>query len=154
MRRKRVAVIGSGNLDNNQYLEVQELGLELARTGLDVVCGGLGGVMQAVCAGVQQGQGQSIGLLPGPDIQEANPYVSCPIATDLGPMRNYLVVLNSDLVLAFAGGPGTLSEIGLAQKIGKTVIALGNWADLPGVVPARDVKQALKLIRDRLPPGD
>lgn len=150
MPRKRVAVIGSGNLDASRYFSAKELGLGLAQAGLDVVCGGLGGVMQAVCEGVQQGQGYSIGILPGQDIQEANPYVSCPLVTGLGPMRNYLVVLNSDLVLAFAGGPGTLSEIGLAQKIGKTVIALGNWAELPGVLPAQDVKQALEMIQDRL----
>ncbi|MFP4213732.1 MAG: TIGR00725 family protein [Desulfohalobiaceae bacterium] len=150
MRRKRVAIIGSGSLDSSQYAAARELGLELARAGLDIVCGGLGGAMQGVCEGAQQGGGYSIGILPGQDIQEANPYVSCPIATGLGPMRNYLVVLNSDLVLAFAGGSGTLSEIGLAQKIGRTVVAFGNWADLPGVVPARDVQQAVQLVLDRL----
>ncbi len=150
MGKKRVAIIGSGSPDTSQYPVAKELGLGLAQAGLDVVCGGLGGVMQAVCEGVQQGQGYSIGILPGQDTQEANPYVSCAIATGLGPMRNYLVVLNSDLVLAFSGGPGTLSEIGLARKIGKTVIALGNWADLPGVLPARDVPGALELILDKL----
>lgn len=150
MRNKRISVIGSGQIDSRQYSQAWDLGLGLARAGFDIVCGGLGGTMEAVCKGALQGQGQTIGILPGEDLQNANPYICWPIATGLGPMRNYLVVLNGSLVIAFAGGPGTFSEIGLALKIGKPVIALGQWPQFTEVISAEDVPQTLQLCKTLL----
>ncbi len=148
MARRRISVIGSGHIDSEQYQSAQQLGYGLAKTGYDIVCGGLGGVMEAVCKGAQQAGGHTIGILPGKDILEANPYIDYPLATGLGHMRNYLVVLNGEMVVAYAGAAGTLSEIGLALKSGKKVIACGPWSTLPDVLAARDVDQILELVKN------
>ena len=142
----RVAVIGSGRCDKAVEEAASAFGRHAARKGWVVVCGGKGGVMEAACRGVQEENGISIGLLPGRDIREANPFVTVPVATGLGEMRNFLVVLNSDIVAAIEGGDGTLSEIGLARKIGRTVIALGAWSRLPGVLPASTPEELVFLV--------
>ncbi len=142
---KRAAVIGAGACDATVAAMATELGTLLARKGFGIVCGGLGGVMQAVCEGANKAGGLTIGILPGDDYTRANPFVHVPLATSLSHMRNYLVILNGDVVIAVEGGTGTLSELALAQKTGKTVIALGKWGDLPGVLPARNAAHAVEL---------
>jgi len=128
----------------------RELGAGLAALGATIVCGGLGGVMEAACQGAREAGGATIGILPGTVCHEANAFVQTAIATGLGPMRNYLVVLNGDVVVAVEGETGTLSELALAQKTTKTVIALGRWSTIPGVVSAQDVPHALELAQEVL----
>lgn len=102
--------------------------------------------MEAVCQGAKLGGGNTIGILPNNSYADANPFVDIAIATGLGPMRNYLVVLNGEAVIAVEGSAGTLSEIGLAMKIGRKVIALGHWAAVDGVVPAATPDEAIRLL--------
>lgn len=147
---KRVSVIGAGSCNAATAQAARDLGAGVAGMGAAVVCGGLGGVMEAACQGAQEAGGATIGILPGTDRNEANAFVQTAIATGLGPMRNYLVVLNGDVVVAVEGETGTLSELALAQKTAKTVIALGRWNTIPGVIPAQDVPQALELLREIL----
>ncbi len=142
---RRVSVIGAGACDESVHALARELGERLAREGFIVVCGGLDGVMRGVCEGADAAGGLTIGILPGDDRGAANPHVHIPMATSLSHMRNYLVILNGDVVIAVEGGAGTLSELALAQKTGKTVIALGRYADIPGVQYARDAKHAVEL---------
>lgn len=142
---KRAAVIGASACDATVAAMARELGALLAQKGFGVVCGGLGGVMQAVCEGADRAGGLTIGILPGDDYTRGNPFVHVSLATSLSHMRNYLVILNGDVVIAVEGGAGTLSELALAQKTGKIVIALGKWAELPGVLPARDAAHAVEL---------
>ncbi len=143
---QRVSVIGSGEYDLEISNQAIKLGQLLARQGLIIVCGGLGGVMEAVCKGALSEKGQTIGILPGHDISQANPYVSYPIATGLGHIRNYLVILNGDVIVALPGGYGTLSEIALAKKTGKKVIVLGQWDTLPGVMTVEAPEQVPPLL--------
>jgi uncharacterized protein (TIGR00725 family) len=98
-----------------------------------VVCGGLGGVMEAACRGARAGGGTTIGILPGSDRGDANPFVDVAIPTGLGEARNALVVRAADALIAVGGGYGTLSEIGLALKAGKRVVGLGTW-EIEGVL--------------------
>ena len=151
----RVSVIGAGTCGSETYELAKNLGRKLAEHGVTVVCGGLGGVMRAACEGAKSRGGLTIGILPGPDIRAANEFVDIPIATELSHMRNHLVVLNGDAAVAVEGEAGTLSELALAMKSGKKVVALGRWKDLPGVLPAHDVDQAVSLVlgvlRDDLP---
>ncbi len=105
--------------------------------------------MRAVCEGARSEAGLTIGILPGSERDDANEYVDIALATGLGPMRNCLVVLNGDVVVAVEGGSGTLSEVALALKIGKDVIALGRWSGIPGVVPATDSARVLSLVHER-----
>jgi uncharacterized protein (TIGR00725 family) len=122
----------------------QAVGTELARRGAVLVCGGLGGVMEAACRGAREAGGVTVGILPGDDRAAANPWVSVAIATGLGELRNGLVVHCADAVIAIAGGYGTLSEVALALKLGKPVVGLGSW-DIDGVHAVGDPIAAVTL---------
>jgi hypothetical protein len=122
-----IAVIGSGVCDADTATVAREVGAELARRGAVLICGGRGGVMEAACQGARSEGGLTVGILPGPDRAQANPYVEVAIATGLGEARNAIVVRAADAVIAVSGDYGTLSEIGLALKMERPVIGLGTW---------------------------
>lgn len=126
----RVSVIGGGVVPEETYEEALEVGRLLADRGHVLVCGGRSGVMEAACRGASEGGGETIGILPGADREDANEYVTTAIATELGNARNVLVVLNGDAVIAVDGGPGTLSEIGHALDFGRPVAGIGTY-DVP-----------------------
>ena len=107
-----------------------------------LVCGGLGGVMEAACRGASEAGGVSIGILPGSDRGAANRFVEVAIPTGLGEARNAFVVRSADAVVAVGGGYGTLSEIAFALKAGKPVIGLGSW-EIEGVRAAESPEQAV-----------
>ncbi|MEA5388778.1 TIGR00725 family protein [Haloarculaceae archaeon H-GB11] len=120
----RVSVIGGSTVTDEQYALARAVGRELAARGHEVVCGGRGGVMEAVCRGARERDGHTIGILPSERPEQANEYVQTPIVTGLGNARNVLVVLNGDAVVAIDGGPGTLSELGHALDVGRPVAGL------------------------------
>lgn len=122
----RCSVIGGSRVTEEGYELAVELGRELGRRGHEVVCGGLTGVMEGVCEGARAEGAHTIGILPGADTDTANPHVQTPIATGMGNARNALVVLNGDAVIAIDGGPGTLSELGLALDYGRSVAGLST----------------------------
>jgi uncharacterized protein (TIGR00725 family) len=118
------------------------VGRLLAERGAMVVCGGLGGTMEAACRGARAAGGTTLGLLPGLDRSAANPFVSVAVPTGLGEARNALVVRAADAVIALGGGYGTLSEIALALKAGKRVVGLGTW-EIEGVLAVEDAEAAV-----------
>lgn len=120
----RVSVIGGSTVTGEQYATARELGRVLVDRDHEVVCGGLTGVMEAVCRGVRERDGHTIGILPGENRGAANDYVETAIATGMGNARNALVVLNGDAAIAIDGGTGTLSELGLALDYGRPVAGL------------------------------
>ncbi len=122
-----VAVVGGGEAGPTDLAVAEDLGRELAARGAVVVCGGLGGVMEAVCRGARQAGGRTVGILPGDDRSHANPYVDVAIATGLGEARNLLVVRTADVVIAIGGEFGTLSEIAFALRLGRPAIGIGTW---------------------------
>ncbi len=122
-----IAVCGPNEPSRDELAMAEEVGTRLAESGCAVVCGGRGGVMEAVCRGARQAGGATIGILPGYDASEANEWVEHRIPTGLGHARNAIVVASGDAVIAVGGGFGTLSEIGLALKMGKRVVNLGSW---------------------------
>jgi uncharacterized protein (TIGR00725 family) len=124
----RVSVIGGSDIDDRTETRAHELGVRLAERGHTVVCGGLGGVMAAVCEGAQAAGGHSIGILPGDRYDAANEYVETAVATGLGHARNSLVVMNGEAVVAVAGSGGTLSEIGYAFVFDRPIAGLGTHA--------------------------
>ena len=127
-KRKFIAVIGSGQCSSKEARLAEEVGREIARQGAILVCGGLGGVMEAACRGAQSEGGITIGILPGEIRQAANPYVQIPIVTGMGHARNVAVVKSSQAVIAISGSYGTLSEIGHALQSGIPVIGLNTWS--------------------------
>jgi uncharacterized protein (TIGR00725 family) len=122
-----IAVVGAGVCSDETARIAEEVGRHIARAGALLVCGGMGGVMEAACRGAEDEGGLTIGILPGFNRDSANPYVLVPIATGLGEVRNALIVRTVDAVIAIDGEFGTLSEIALALKIGKPVVGLGTW---------------------------
>lgn len=136
-RRVVVAVCGAASgITPDAVAACERLGAELVEAGFRVVTGGLGGVMSAVSKGARRSsawqEGRVIGILPGYDAEAANPYVDIAIPTGMQLGRNVLVVSMADVVVAVAGGSGTLSEIAMAWQLGKPVVALttaGDWAE-------------------------
>ena len=151
-----IAVIGGGSCNQEEARLAEEVGRELAKRGATLVCGGLGGIMEAACKGVSAEGGITIGILPGDDRNSANPYVQIPIVTNMGHARNVAVVKSGQAVIAVGGNYGTLSEISHALQSGIPVIGLGTWtiarngqedkAIIRAKDPAEAVDKALKLI--------
>jgi uncharacterized protein (TIGR00725 family) len=122
-----VAVCGASKATADQSRDAEEVGRLLAERGAIVLCGGFGGVMEAVSRGAREAGGTVVGILPGTDRAEANPHLSLALATGLGQARNAVIVTAADSVIAIGEGWGTLSEIGLARRLGRRVLALDSW---------------------------
>jgi uncharacterized protein (TIGR00725 family) len=135
--------VGPG--DGGDLRAAEDVGRLLAERGAAIVCGGLGGVMEAACRGATQAGGTTIGILPGADRSAANPFVDVAISTGLGEARNALVVQAADAVIAVGGGYGTLSEIALALKAGKRVAGIGTW-DIDGVISVPHAEAAVETV--------
>jgi uncharacterized protein (TIGR00725 family) len=127
-KRLIIAVIGGAQCSIDEALLAEAVGRELARRGAIVVCGGLGGVMEAVCRGAAIESGLTVGILPSDDPNSANPYVHVPIASGVGQARNIAVVKSAQAVIAIDGNYGTLTEIAFALKSGIPVIGLKTWS--------------------------
>ena len=147
--RPLIAVVGGSSCTPEEAAAAAAVGRLLAEAGAVILCGGLGGVMEAVARGAQEaGGGITVGLLPGSDPAEANAAIEVPLATGMGEMRNALIVRAAQAVIAIGGGVGTLSEIALALRIGTPVVGLhDNFAgaiEIPRVpTPAAAVHWAL-----------
>ena len=128
----------------------EQVGGGIARRGAVLVCGGLGGVMEAAARGASATGGLTIGILPGATADEANSFIDVPIVTGLGEARNALVVRSSDAIIAIAGEYGMLSEIALALKMGVPVVGLGTWqlrapdGGVPPIVAAQSAAEAVE----------
>jgi len=138
-RLVQVAVIGPGTCTPGEYAAGQTVGRILAENNAILLCGGLGGVMEAACRGAREGNGTTAGILP--DAGGGNPYLSVVIRSDLGNARNAVLVQSADAVIAVGGAYGTLSEIALALKIGKAVFGFQTW-DIAGVTLCTSPEEA------------
>lgn len=144
-----VAVIGASNATEWELQTAEELGRLLAAAGCVLVCGGLGGVMNAAARGAEAAGGVSIGILPGDDRTTASRHLTAAIATGFGEARNAIVARSADAVIAVGGEFGTLSEIALALKMGTPVIGVGTW-ELGRDDLARDPIQRVETASDAL----
>ena len=126
-----VSVIGASRATPELAAKAEELGELLAARGVVVVCGGRSGVMEAVARGVKRKGGVSIGILPEADRRRAAPDLTYTVCSAMGYARNLSVVASGDVVIAVGGAWGTLSEIGLARSLGRSVILLGTWEVTP-----------------------
>jgi uncharacterized protein (TIGR00725 family) len=142
VRKKIVGVIGGHSCNKDVEQLAQNLGNKLAKVVDILVCGGLSGIMKAVCQGFKAGEGLTIGIIPSYNKNDANDYVDIVIPTGLGLARNVLVVKSADVIVALPGEAGTLSEIAYALQFGIPVVSLKSW-DIPGVVKAQTVEEAI-----------
>jgi uncharacterized protein (TIGR00725 family) len=157
-KRRFIAVVGGSECSPQEARVAEEVGREIARHGVTLVCGGLGGVMEAACRGASSQGGLTIGILPGDNRGSANPFVQIPIVTNLGEARNVIVVKSAQAIIAIGGGYGTLSEIAHALRNCIPVIGLNTWAlsrdsqpdtsVIPAKTPAEAVRKALSLITE------
>ncbi|HVC72017.1 MAG TPA: TIGR00725 family protein [Acidimicrobiales bacterium] len=122
-----VAVVGPGRASAGECRAAEQVGRRIGEAGAVLVCGGLGGVMEAACRGGRAGGATTLGILPGTDRSAANDFVDVAVATGIGEARNALVVATADAVVAVGGEFGTLSEIALALKAGRPVVGLESW---------------------------
>lgn len=151
--RIMIGVIGAGEASVAGYAAAREVGELLARRGGVLVCGGLGGVMEAACRGAREAGGLTIGILPGPEAKAANPFVEIPIATNLGHARNIVIAHTAQALIAVEGSYGTLSEMAIGLKLGRPVVVLVGGPDLPGVLLAASPSDAVELAFSRLRPA-
>ena len=140
--RPYVAVIGPSDATSQETRNAEEIGRKLAEAGAVVVCGGLGGIMEAACRGASTAAGTTIGLLPGTDRDSANEYLQIALPTGLGELRNGLVIRAADAVIAVGGAYGTLSEIALALRTGVPVIGLNTW-EIEGIERVKSATEAV-----------
>jgi len=122
-----VAVVGGSSATPEEAAAAEAVGRALAEGGAVLVCGGRGGVMEAACRGAREAGGFTVGILPGTDAGEANPYVDLSIVTGMGEARNVIIVRTAQAVVAVGGSYGTLSEIAHALRLGVPVVGLGTW---------------------------
>jgi len=147
-RKTIITVIGGSAASRGELLAAEEVGREIARRGAVLVCGGLGGIMEAACRGAKSAGGLTVGILPGVDRRGANDFVDIPLPSGMGYARNILVAYSGDAVIAIGGKHGTLSEIAFASIKGTPVVSLGSWeldeSRLPSpLVHAKDAKDAV-----------
>lgn len=140
----RVGVIGGAKPDKESYSLALKIGQLIAEKGAILICGGLGGIMEAASRGAKQAGGLTVGILPGNSALDANPYIDIAIATGLGYARNSLVAMNSDVIIAVSGQYGTLTEIAYGCIYRKKIIGLGTW-DIEGVIKAQTAEEAVEL---------
>jgi hypothetical protein len=153
VRGVQISVVGAGNAEPDPAELAHEVGRLLAERGAVLVCGGLGGVMEAAARGAREAGGTTLGILPGESRAAANPWIEHAVVTGIGHARNLAVAASGDALIAVGGEWGTASEIALARKLGRPVVVLGRGPILEGegVVrassPAEAVELALSLAR-------
>jgi len=140
----QIGVIGAGQCSLEIERLAEEVGREIAKKKALLICGGLGGVMEASARGAKKEGGVTIGILPGFSFEDANPFIDIPIVTGLSHARNVLVVRSSQAIIAVEGGYGTLSEIGIALKLRKPVVGLRTWDISKKIITVETPKEAVK----------
>jgi uncharacterized protein (TIGR00725 family) len=141
----QIAVIGAGRAGPDVLARAEAVGRLLAARGCTLVCGGLGGVMEAAARGARAAGGTAIGIVPGESRGEANAFCDHVVATGIGHARNLAVVASGDAVIAVGGEWGTLAEIGFARKLGRAVVVLepGWEVEGTGIVRAATPEEAV-----------
>lgn len=143
---KLIGVIGASHCSPEIYELARHVGVAIAKANAVLVCGGLGGVMEAACRGAKESGGLTIGILPGADKNEANAYVDIPIVTGMRDARNVIIARSADGLIAVSGEYGTLSEIAFAKKFGKPVVSLKSWSFDSTIPQADNAEQAVALL--------
>jgi uncharacterized protein (TIGR00725 family) len=145
-----IGVIGAGTCSKKIYSLAYDVGKYIAKAGAILVCGGLGGVMEGAAKGAKENKGVTVGILPGVDKAEANPYIDIPIVTGISEARNLIVIRSSDAIIALPGQFGTLSELAFCLKMEKPVVGLTTWEISDRIIKTKDPQQAVKSALEAL----
>lgn len=149
-RKPIIGVIGASIPSAEGLRMAESVGREIAGCGAVLVCGGLGGVMEAAAKGAFEAGGEVLGILPGPDKLSANPYVTLPVSTNMGHARNVIIAHTADVLIAVEGEYGTLSEAAISLKLGKPVFVLPGGPQIDGSVPVASAESAVALALESL----
>lgn len=143
-KKKIIGVIGSASCPPSVSEIAYIVGKEIARREAILLCGGMGGVMEAACRGAKESKGLTVGVLPG-NRESANPFVDIPITTGMGEARNVIVARSCDAIIAIAGKYGTLSELAFALRFDVPIVGIATWnIDIP-ILKAKNPKQAVDM---------
>jgi len=142
-----IGIIGGNKCDKQIEKIAEEVGSEIAKRKHILLCGGMSGVMEAACKGAKKSGGLTVCILPGKNKDDANKYIDIPIITAMSHARNAIIVRTADIIIAISGKYGTLSEIGLAKAIDKTVIGIKTW-NIPGIIKVNSVKEIFEIIEN------
>ncbi|HEC82902.1 MAG TPA: TIGR00725 family protein [Firmicutes bacterium] len=140
---KFIGVIGGSEASDELLKLAERVGSLIASEGCVLVCGGLGGVMEAAAKGAKSAGGLTVGVLPGGSRSDANPYIDIAIATNMGHARNAIIAHTCDALIAVGGRYGTLSEISFGLALGKRVVSLKSWDVDPGIIAAGTPEEAV-----------
>ncbi|AKB28063.1 hypothetical protein MSSIT_1344 [Methanosarcina siciliae T4/M] len=144
--RTQIGVIGAGTCSRETGALAEAVGREIAKKRAGLLCGGLGGVMEAAAKGAKLAGGITIGILPGTLREEANPWIDVAVLSGMGHARNALIAQSSDALIAVDGEYGTLSEIALGLKMGKPVVLLESKWKIEGTERAKNPLEAVELV--------
>ncbi len=145
-KTSQIAVIGSSDPTAEIVALATAVGRTVASMGAILICGGLGGVMQAAARGAKQAGGLTVGILPDYHKESANPFIDVVISSGLGHARNIVVAASGDLIIALPGSHGTRSEISIALKLSKPVIGVTTWGDTSGMRQIQDIEELKKVL--------
>ena len=145
-----IGVVGAGSCDEKIDRLAHRVGELIAKRGAAMVCGGLGGVMEAASRGAAENGGVTIGVLPGGGREDANPYINLPLVTDMGHARNVIIAHTAQALIAISGGYGSLSEISIGLKLGKPVISLASWGQIEGVILVETPEEAVEAAFEQI----
>ncbi len=146
-----IGVIGAGVSSKEDDKLAYEVGKKIAESDCVLICGGMGGIMKEASRGCREAGGTAIGILPGHNYEDGNPYLTYAFTTGMGEMRNFLVVRFSDVLISIAGEYGTLSEMAIALKENKKVIALKPKYDIQGLIKVNSPSEAVHYALSSLP---
>ncbi len=139
-----IGVIGAANASEEEKRTSEEVGVLIAGRNCFLLCGGMGGVMEAACRGAKSAGGTTIGILPGSESSSANRFIDIPIVTGMGEARNVIVAKSSHSIIAIGGSFGTLSEISFALKSGIPVIGLDTWDVSEEIIKCETPEEAVR----------
>ena len=151
--KRRIGVIGAGRASAEGERLAYRVGRLIAENDAVLVCGGLGGVMAAASKGCAEAGGEVLGILPGSSAESANPYVTLPIVSNMGHARNAIIAHTAEVLIAIEGEYGTLSEIAISLKLGKTVVQLNSWPQLDAAIVANSPEEAIELALNSIEKG-
>jgi len=142
-----ISVIGGNQIESEVERLAHKTGEMVANVGAVLVCGGLTGVMEAAARGAKKAGGMTIGILPGKEKSDANPFIDIVLPTGIGYARNAIVACSADIIIALPGSHGTISEISYGMVYKRPVIDLGNW-NRDGMIQVKDLKEAESQIKE------
>ncbi len=149
-KKFQIGVIGGREASAADLCNAHQTGQLIARKDAVLLCGGMGGIMEAACKGAKEAGGTTVGILPTDSHSHGNAYLDIVIPTNLGIARNAVLVCACHGVIAIGGQYGTLSEIAYALQFGIPVVSLNSWDISQDVYQSNSPEESIHYIFNQL----